>query len=485
MPSSPTDSLFGRVLTVSQVTQEIKELLEDSYPLVWIEGEISNLRLVQSGHAYFTLKDAKSQLRAVMFRSSVRQLPFTPEAGMQVIARGRLSVYEPRGDYQLIAETIDPKGIGALQIAFEQLKERLFQEGLFDQDRKLPLPAMPQRIGVVTSPTGAAIRDIIQVAHRRSANVHLFLYPVRVQGKEAAGEIVRAIAALNAYEPALDVLIVGRGGGSLEDLWAFNEEPVAWAIAGSEIPIISAIGHETDTTIADFVADLRAPTPSAAAELVVKSAEELNQQAKALLARMDTVVQHTVMRSATALEHLSSSRPFRSPYRSVQARQQQVDDLMLQLDKAWQNDVQARARRLENAAKGLDRSNPRWRWQRQHVHLDMQRRRLEAIARSRLGLSRQTLRGLGGKLDSLSPLAILARGYGICRDAATQQLITRAAPVQRGQRVELVLRDGHLACTVDDVREEQTLPEAGGVEGGQGNGGPELRAGAEASRRDC
>ena len=275
MQSSPTDSLFGRVLTVSQVTQELKELLEDSYPLVWIEGEISNLRVVQSGHAYFTLKDARSQLRAVMFRSSVRQLPFTPEAGMQVVARGRLSVYEPRGDYQLIAEAIDPKGVGALQIAFEQLKERLFQEGLFDQDRKLPLPAMPQRIGVVTSPTGAAIRDIIQVAHRRSANVHLFLYPVRVQGNEAAGEIVRAIDALNAYEPALDVLIVGRGGGSLEDLWAFNEEPVAWAIARSEIPIISAIGHETDTTIADFVSDLRAPTPSAAAELVVKSAEEV------------------------------------------------------------------------------------------------------------------------------------------------------------------------------------------------------------------
>ena len=342
MQSLPFESPFGRVLTVSQVTQEIKELLEDSYPLVWIEGEISNLRLVQSGHAYFTLKDAKSQLRAVMFRSSVRQLPFTPEAGMQVIARGRLSVYEPRGDYQLIAEAIDPKGIGALQIAFEQLKERLFQEGLFDADRKLPLPAMPQCIGIVTSPTGAAIRDIIQVAHRRSANVHLFLYPVRVQGNEAAGEIVRAIAALNAFEPPLDVLIVGRGGGSLEDLWAFNEEAVAWAIAGSEIPIISAVGHETDTTIADFVADLRASTPSAAAELVVKSAEELRQQAGALLARLHTVVQHTLMRSATDLDRLASARPLRAPHRFVQARQQQVDDLMLQLDKAWANDVQGR-----------------------------------------------------------------------------------------------------------------------------------------------
>ena len=464
MQSAPFESPFGRVLTVSQVTQEIKEILEDSYPLVWIEGEISNLRLVQSGHAYFTLKDAKSQLRTVMFRSSVRQLPFThPEAGMQVIARGRLSVYEPRGDYQLIAEAIDPKGVGALQIAFEQLKERLFQEGLFDEDRKLPLPAMPQRIGIVTSPTGAAIRDIIQVAHRRSANVHLFLYPVRVQGKEAAGEIVRAVAALNAFEPPLDVLIVGRGGGSLEDLWAFNEEAVAWAIAGSEIPVISAVGHETDTTIADFVADLRASTPSAAAELVVKSAEELSQQAGALLARMHNVVQHTLMRSATALEHLATARPFRAPQRFVQARQQQVDDLMLQLDKAWLNDVQSRTRRLETAIKALARSNPQWRWQRQHAHLDIQRRRLEAASRSRLSLRDQTLRGLGGKLHSLSPLAILARGYGICRDAATQQLITRAAPVKPGQHVELVLHDGQLACTVDDVRENDAPPLAGGV----------------------
>ena len=398
-----------------------------------------------------------------MFRSSVRQLPFTPEAGMQVIARGRLSVYEPRGDYQLIAEAIDPKGVGALQIAFEQLKARLFQEGLFDEDRKLPLPVMPQRIGIVTSPTGAAIRDIIQVAHRRSANVHLFLYPVRVQGKEAAGEIVRAIAALNAFEPPLDALIVGRGGGSLEDLWAFNEEAVAWAIASSEIPIISAVGHETDATIADFVADLRASTPSAAAELVVKSAEELSQQAGALLARMRTMVQHTLMRSATALEHLSSTRPFRAPHRFVQARQQQVDDLMLQLDKAWLNDMQDRIRRLEIAIKALARSNPQWRWQRQHAHLDIQRRRLETATRSRLNLRRQTLHGLGGKLHSLSPLAILARGYGICRDTNTQQLITRAAPVQPGQHVELVLHDGQLACTVDDVQEKEAPPLEGGV----------------------
>ena len=249
------------ILTVTEVTRDIKELLEDTFAAVWVEGEISNWRVVQSGHAYFTLKDAQTQLRTVMFRSALRQLPFDPEAGMQVVARGRLTVYEPRGDYQLLAETLEPKGVGALQVAFEQLKERLFQEGLFDETRKRPLPLVPQRIGIVTSPTGAAIRDIIQVVHRRRANVHLYLYPAHVQGKEAVPDIVQGIAALNAWRPQLDVLIVGRGGGSLEDLWAFNEEKVARAIAASAIPVISAVGHEIDYTIADFAADLRAPTP--------------------------------------------------------------------------------------------------------------------------------------------------------------------------------------------------------------------------------
>src|SRR5262249_19728315 len=288
-----------------------------------------------------------------MFRSALRQLPFEPEAGMEVGAHGHLTVYEPRGDYQLLAEMLEPKGVGALQVAFEQLKERLFQEGLFDETRKRPLPLVPQRIGIVTSPTGAAIRDIIHVVHRRPANVHIYLYPAHVQGKEAVPDLVRGIAVLNAWRPKLDVLIVGRGGGSLEDLWAFNEEKVARAIAASEIPVVSAVGHEIDYTIADFVADLRAPTPSAAAEVVVKSEDELRRQLRALLARMQTVAQHTVRHAHTALDRLMTCRILREPHRLVEARQQYIDDLMLQLEKGWQNSCPERTRRGQQAAEGL------------------------------------------------------------------------------------------------------------------------------------
>lgn len=452
MLPSTFDTRPSQVLTVSQITRNIKELLEDTYPAVWVEGEISNFRLVQSGHAYFTLKDEQSQLRTVMFRSALRQLPFIPDSGMQVVARGRLTVYEPRGDYQLLAEVLEPKGIGALQLAYEQLKERLFQEGLFDPARKRPLPVIPQRIGIITSPTGAAIRDIMQVAHRRAANVHLYLYPVRVQGKEAAQEIVRAIGALNTFEPPLDVLIVGRGGGSLEDLWAFNEEAVAWAIASSEIPVISAVGHEIDYTIADFVADLRAPTPSAAAEMVVKSADELRHQVNALLARMHMVVQHQIRQARTTLTRLLAVRVLRDPQRLIEAWQQQLDDLHLQLDKAWQDSVAERSKQLELATRGLTRLNPRMRWQRQWTHLNALQRRLETALRTRLNLRRETLHGLGGKLHSLSPLAVLGRGYSICRDPATQHVITSIAPVSPGQPVEVLLNDGQLTCTVGAVQ---------------------------------
>ena len=459
------------ILTVTEVTRDIKELLEDTFASVWVEGEISNWRVVQSGHAYFTLKDAQTQLRTVMFRSALRQLPFDPEAGMQVVARGRLTVYEPRGDYQLLAETLEPKGVGALQIAFEQLKERLFQEGLFDETRKRPLPLVPQRIGIITSPTGAAIRDIIQVVHRRRANVHLYLYPAHVQGKEAVPDIVQGIAALNAWRPQLDVLIVGRGGGSLEDLWAFNEEKVARAIAASEIPVISAVGHEVDYTIADFVADLRAPTPSVAAELVVKSEEELRQSLQALLARMQTVVQHTLRHAHTALEHLMTCRVLREPHRLVEARQQYVDDLLLQLEKGWQNSVQERTRRVHQAARALTRLNPRLRWQRLGTHVHTLQHRLDTAMRSRLTLHREQLNGLGSTLHSLSPLAVLGRGYSICRDPVTQRLATSTASVYPGQQVEVLLSDGDLTCTVDTIQQRES-----------GGGQFDLRASLEALR---
>src|SRR2546428_3344102 len=260
--------------TVSALTALLRVHIESAFSDVWVEGEVSNLRIPTSGHAYFTLKDASSQIRAVLFRSVGRSQRFALQDGLQLVCRGRLTVYEPRGDYQVIVEYAEPKGVGALQLAFEQLKARLAAEGLFDQARKRPLPFLPRRIGVVTSPTGAAIRDIVQVAHKRDPGVTIVLDPVAVQGESAAGEIARAIEELNEMG-GFDVLIVGRGGGSLEDLWPFNEEIVARAVAASRIPVVSAVGHEIDFTIADFVADMRAPTPSAAAELVVRDRVDL------------------------------------------------------------------------------------------------------------------------------------------------------------------------------------------------------------------
>jgi exodeoxyribonuclease VII large subunit len=285
--------------------------------------------------------------------------------------------------------------------------------------------------------------------------VHLHLYPVRVQGQGAALEIAQAIAALNRYEPRPEVLIVGRGGGSLEDLWAFNEEVVARAIAASEIPVISAVGHEIDYTIADFVADLRASTPSAAAELVVKSEEELRQQVNVLRARMEAVVQYQLERCHTAFGHLVRSRPLREPHRLVETLQQQVDDLVLQLEKGWQNSSQERARRLQLAERALARLNPRVRWQRLYTHLNTLEHRFETAARSRLTLRWETLSGLSNTLHSLSPLAVLGRGYSLCRDPVTQQLIPHTTRVHAGQRIEVLLQDGQLICTVDDIQQKE------------------------------
>jgi exodeoxyribonuclease VII large subunit len=286
--------------------------------------------------------------------------------------------------------------------------------------------------------------------------VHLYLYPAHVQGKEAVPDIVQGIAALNAWRPQLDVLIVGRGGGSLEDLWAFNEEKVARAIATSEIPVISAVGHEIDYTIADFVADLRAPTPSVAAELVVKSEEELRRPLQALLARMQTVTQHTLRHAHTALAHLMTCRVLREPHRLVEARQQYVDDLLLQLEKGWQNSMHERTRHVHQITRRLVRLNPQLRWQRLGTHVRTLQHRLETAMRSRLTLQREQLNGLGSTLNSLSPLAVLGRGYSICRDPVTQRLVTSIAAVQPGQQVEVLLSEGHLTCTVDVIQQRES-----------------------------
>ncbi|MGB7220007.1 MAG: exodeoxyribonuclease VII large subunit, partial [Vicinamibacterales bacterium] len=262
-----------RVLTVTELNVRVRDLIETEFGEIWVEGELSNCRVWNTGHLYFTLKDSAAQVRAVIFRSALRYLKFKPTDGLRVVARGRLSVYEPKGEYQLVCEHMEPHGLGALQLAFDQLKKRLQEEGLFDASRKRPLPALPRKIGIVTSIEGAAVRDIIKVLRRRYANAHLIIRPTRVQGEGAAAEIGRGLGAIGRV-PHVDVVIVGRGGGSIEDLWAFNEESVARAIAACPVPVISAVGHETDVTIADFVADLRAPTPSAAAEMVVTAKDE-------------------------------------------------------------------------------------------------------------------------------------------------------------------------------------------------------------------
>ena len=391
----------SHILTVSQLSRQIKDLLEGAFPEVWVEGEISNLSAPHSGHIYFTLKDEQSQVRAVLFRSAQRHLRFLLEQGMQVICRGRLGVYEPRGEYQLIAEYVEPKGIGALQKAFEELKAKLAKEGLFERERKKPLPVLPRRIGIITSPTGAAIRDILQVIRRRHPRVEILIHPVPVQGVEAAPAIVEAIRYFNRERTA-DVLIVGRGGGSLEDLWAFNEETVARAIAASQIPVISAVGHETDYTIADFVSDLRAPTPSAAAELVVESDMHLRDTVRSLQSRLAMSIQQQVARYRTAVDH--AVRLLGDPGRRLEQYGQRIDELL---------------RRL---GLGL----------RHHVRRD-----------------RERLSSLAAALDHLNPLGILSRGYSVTRKLPDGAIIKNASQIDEGDLVSTTLHHGEVISRVE------------------------------------
>ncbi|HTP04138.1 MAG TPA: exodeoxyribonuclease VII large subunit [Nitrospirota bacterium] len=396
------------ILTVTQLTIQIKNLLEGNFPDIWVEGEISNLTIPQSGHAYFTLKDEQSQIRSVLFRSSQRFLKFTLQHGMQVICRGRVSVYEPRGEYQLIVDYIEPKGIGALQMAFEQLKAKLEKEGLFDLDHKRPLPLLPQRIGIITSPTGAAIRDMLRVIKRRHPRMHILIYPVPVQGIEAAPGIVEALQYFNQVQ-SVDVMIVGRGGGSLEDLWAFNEEAVARAIYASKIPVISAVGHETDYTIADFVADLRAPTPSAAAEIVVKSEESFRELISSLESGLIKSIRQQIDLTRASLRGFT--RLLGDPRRLLEQYVQRVDELTSRL------------------ATGL----------RHHVRRD-----------------RALLTALTAGLDHLNPLGILSRGYSVTRKLPEGAILKDASNVRPGDLLNTKLHHGEILSRV-----EKSDPKAG------------------------
>jgi exodeoxyribonuclease VII large subunit len=438
--------LLRYILTVSELTREIKDILEDKFPNVWVEGEISNLRIPPSGHIYFTLKDDSSQIRAVLFKIRARTLRFVPEDGLHIICRGRVSLYEKRGDYQLILESIEPKGIGAFQLAFLQLKEKLEKEGLFDPAQKKTIPMVPQKIGIVTSPTGAVIQDMLHILERRFENLHILLYPVRVQGKGASSEIAEAIKYFNKWTK-IDVIIVGRGGGSLEDLWAFNEEVVARAIYHSKIPIISAVGHETDYTVADFVADLRAPTPSAAAELVVRDKREMKNILHYLGGRLENQMLQNLQGYRTHLSHLR--KIFKEPGKRIEEYFLRVDDLVnrLRLLTSWT--LKRRGEKFLHLSESLLLRNPIQRVKNLRFFILEGEKRLVKNIKYSIEIQRQRVEGILGKLDSLSPLSILQRGYSITRKLPALQILRDASHVKEGDKVEVKLYQGTLLCDVE------------------------------------
>lgn len=439
-----------QALTVSELTFHIKDLLEGEFPDIWVRGEISNFKRHSSGHWYFTLKDAHAQLPCVCFRLQNRLIRFRPEDGLEVYARGRLSVFEKRGEYRLLVAYMEPVGIGSLQLAFEQLKARLAAEGLFDPARKRPLPLTPRKIGVITSPTGAAIRDILRILKRRNRGIDVLICPVRVQGEGAAQEIAEAIRLMNQRDD-LDVLIVGRGGGSIEDLWAFNEEIVARAIFDSRIPIISAVGHETDFTIADFVADVRAPTPSAAAEMVAARRDELIGRFAALELRLVKAARYLLVRWRERLSQLHARPGFMRARTIVQQAWQRVDDLDYRLQIAMTRRVRAARERLAALSMRFTAQRPSRRLAEMRGRLAILQNRMNATIRERLHTCRRHLSLAVGKLDALSPLAVLSRGYAIVWNE--QHVILRdAAEVRVGERLRIRLFKGQLKAVTEEVR---------------------------------
>ena len=488
-----------KIYSVTELNLAIKGLLEKQFPDVWVAGEVSNFRGASSGHLYFTLKDAGAQLRAVCFRNQARYLKFKPQDGISVIARGRLGVYEARGEYQLYVEYLEPAGLGALQLAFEQLKAKLAAEGLFDPARKKPLPVLPRTVGVVTSPTGAVIRDILRVLRRRFRNMNVLIYPARVQGEGAGEEIAEGIKQFNR-ERKVDVMILARGGGSLEDLWPFNEERVARAIAASKIPVISAVGHETDFTIADFVADLRAPTPSAAAELVVHPKRDFRSELGNRVRHMAQLVQLKISDARARWTELRSHRAFQTLAARVRERAQRVDDNITSIERVIQTRLERARRRWLELSAHLLRYEPARLLQISRLQLHEQKARFERSVeemtrrvgellsarreswlRASAGITRYDFaRSLALKhaaraervtkvgtefqsylierrnrlaqataiLNERSPLIVLDRGYSITRDASGR-IVRDAAQVEVGDELSIRLARGELEASVN------------------------------------
>lgn len=418
------------------MTEIIKVALETAFPALWVEGEISNFHRHSSGHLYFTLKDAKSQLRAVMFRFEARKVAFELKDGLKVLCRGRINVYEPRGEYQMVADLIEPKGKGALQLAFEQLKEKLRAEGLFDPGRKKKLPVRPRTIGIVTSPRGAAIADILRILERRYARLHIILYPAKVQGEGAAEDIVEGIDILGRI-PGIDVLIVGRGGGSIEDLWAFNEEKVARAIYRSPVPVISAVGHEVDFTIADFVADIRASTPSAAAEMVIETEKAWAEKIEALGERAARAFRYSLEQQANRISALTHHRIFQGYRIRILNLEQRVDDLETRAWKALRAERQSIAESKAAVVLAGERIRNRM------------TEKLKA-----LGSRWETL---SAGLNGLSPLNILKKGYTLCWREKDLSLVREAGEVAAGEGVIVSFARGELSCRVTGVDAERPI----------------------------
>jgi exodeoxyribonuclease VII large subunit len=405
MPTAPVTSA-PQTLTVSQLTARIKDLLEGAFPLVWVAGEVSNFSRPQSGHCYFTLKDDQSQIRAVMWRGTATKVKFDFADGLEVICRGHLDVYGPRGSYQLVVDELQPKGVGALELALRKLREKLATEGLFEPARKRPLPVFPRRLAFVTSPTGAAVRDFLEVLRRRWRGVDVLIIPARVQGDGAAAEIVAGIRAANRLVPRPDVLVVGRGGGSLEDLWAFNEEPVVRAIAASKIPTVSAVGHEIDVTLSDLVADVRALTPSEAAERVVPAEDEMRKRLSGYSDRIWTSALRRITFARSRLETIAAHRPFRRPFDAIHDRSRRIDELALRGTTGLRFLLHERQRKFAR---------------------------------------------LAGQLQSLSPLAVLERGYTITREAGSGQVLRDSGRLKVGQTIVTRFARGEATSKVESV----------------------------------
>ncbi|WP_429154004.1 exodeoxyribonuclease VII large subunit [Aeromonas media] len=441
-----------QIFTVTRLNSAVRMILEQDLGLVWLTGELSNLAMPSSGHWYFSLKDISAQVRCAMFKGNNRRVPFRPQDGMQVLVQARVSLYEPRGDYQLIIESMQPAGDGMLALRFEELKRRLGAEGLFDEGRKRPLPREPRAVGLITSATGAALHDMLTVLGRRAPDLPVFIYPTQVQGSAAIGQIVAAIALANR-RAEVDVLIVGRGGGSLEDLWCFNEEAVARAIAHSAIPVVSAVGHEVDVTISDFAADLRAPTPSAAAELVApdRSARaqrlvHLKQRLMQAISRRQTAARHGFALLQKRLDH-------QDPKRRLEQQSQRLDELSGRLQQLLNLRLHQGERRLANLELRLQSRSPEKLLAAGKRRHQLAQERLHTLMNKRQDLAAHRLAMLSARLDGISPLATLGRGYSITR-TPNGEVISRAAQVSPGQQLVTTLAEGSLRVRVEEVNNQ-------------------------------